>query len=79
MAAVTYRLTDAKRIVVKIGSSLLTEAADGRLRRKWLETVAEDVAAARARGQEVLLVSSGAIAVGRRHLTVNRQVLRLEE
>ena len=75
----TYRLADAKRIVVKIGSSLLTEGADGRLRRKWLEALAEDVAAARARGQDVLLVSSGAIAVGRRHLKVNRQVLRLEE
>ena len=59
------RLTDAKRLVVKVGSTLLVDAEKGRLNRAWLESFAADVAALRKRGQEVILVSSGAIAVGR--------------
>ena len=56
------RLTDAKRIVVKVGSALLVDAEKGRLNRQWLESFAADVARLRKRGQEVILVSSGAIA-----------------
>ena len=52
-------LSEAKRIVVKIGSALLVE--DGRLRADWLASLAEDVAACNARGQDVILVSSGSI------------------
>ncbi len=61
-------LTQARRVVVKIGSALLVESSSGRLNRAWLETLAADIARLRARGQEVLLVSSGAIALGRRQL-----------
>ena len=75
----TTRLTEAKRVVVKIGSALLTDPDAGTLRHDWLHKLAEDVAAFRARGQEVIIVSSGAIALGRRDLGLNAPVLRLEE
>jgi glutamate 5-kinase len=71
-------LAAARRLVVKIGSALLV-ADDGEIRRSWLELLAGDVARCRARGQEVILVSSGAIAVGRRHLGLAGNRLRLEE
>jgi glutamate 5-kinase len=73
------RLADAKRIVVKVGSSLLVDRDKGRLNRSWLESLAADVAASRRRGQEVILVSSGAIALGRRHLKLGTGKLKLEE
>ncbi len=73
------RLSDAKRIVVKVGSSLLVDADKGRLNRFWLESFAADVARLCKRGQEVILVSSGAIALGRRHLNLAAGKLRLEE
>jgi glutamate 5-kinase len=73
------RLSGAKRVVVKIGSSLLVEAKHGRVNRHWLETLAADVARLRRRGQEVVLVSSGAIALGRRGLGLPPGKLRLEE
>ena len=74
-----HTLTDAKRVVVKIGSALLVDPERGMVRRKWLERLAEDVNRLRQRGQEVALVSSGAIAVGRRHLGLSDGRLRLEE
>jgi glutamate 5-kinase len=73
------RLARAKRIVVKIGSALLVEKASGRVNRAWLETLAADVAVLRARGQEVVIVSSGAIALGRRQLGLAPGRLKLEE
>jgi len=73
------RLTDAKRIVVKVGSALLVDAEKGRLNRQWLASFVADVARLRGRGQEVILVSSGAIALGRRHLKLNSGKLKLEE
>ncbi len=71
-------LVSAHRLVVKVGSSLLV-AERGEIRRGWLEALAEDVARCRARGQEVILVSSGAVAIGRRHLGLFGRRLRLEE
>jgi len=71
-------LIGARRLVVKIGSALLA-AADGEVRLPWLAGLADDVARCRSRGQEVILVSSGAIAVGRRHLGLVGRRLRLEE
>ena len=61
-------LTQSRRIVVKVGSALLVDDATGRLNRAWLETLTEDLVRLRKRGQEIILVSSGAIALGRRHL-----------
>ena len=72
-------LLRARRVVIKVGSALLVDAATGRLNRGWLETLAADVAELRRRGQEVLLVSSGAIALGRRRLGLNSSRLRLED
>jgi glutamate 5-kinase len=72
-------LAGAKRVVIKIGSALLVEEESGDIRRRWLEALADDVAALRVEGQEVILVSSGAIAVGRRHLGLAAGTLRLEE
>src|SRR6202047_2784396 len=68
----------ARRLVVKIGSALLA-AEEGEVRRPWLGGLADDVARFRSRGQDVILVSSGAIAVGRRHLGLAGRRLRLEE
>ena len=75
----TTDLTHGQRIVIKIGSSLLVDEEHGIIHSKWLATLAEDVAQMRERGQEVLIVSSGAIAVGRRHLKLSDGNLRLEE
>ena len=72
-------LANCKRIVIKIGSSLLVDPDTGRVHGAWLKAFAEDVARCRARGQEVTIVSSGAIAIGRRHLNLNAGFLRLEE
>jgi glutamate 5-kinase len=71
-------LSGARRVVVKIGSALLV-AEKGEIRQSWLDRLADDVARCRARRQEVILVSSGAIAVGRRHLGLAGKRLRLEE
>jgi glutamate 5-kinase len=73
------RLRDARRVVVKIGSALLVDGESGRVNRDWLETLADDVDQLRKRGQEVVLVSSGAIALGRRHLGLAAGKLRLDE
>ena len=77
--AAARRLTDAKRVVVKVGSTLLVDGDKGRLNRSWLQSLAADVAALRKRGQEVILVSSGAIALGRRQLNLGSGKLKLEE
>lgn len=73
------RLTDARRVVVKIGSALLVDAGSGRLDELWFESLIDDIAAMRERGQEVLVVSSGAIALGRRHLGLKDGPLRLDQ
>jgi glutamate 5-kinase len=73
------RLVQARRLVVKVGSALLVDARSGRLNRQWLESLAADIARARSRGQQVIVVSSGAIALGRRQLGLKDGRLRLEE
>ncbi len=72
-------LTTARRVIIKIGSALLVDQETGTVNRRWLAALADDVAQFRARGQEVVIVSSGAIAVGRRHLGLGTGQLRLEE
>jgi glutamate 5-kinase len=72
-------LATARRIVVKVGSALLVDAGTGRLNRAWLQTLSEDLLRLRRRGAQVILVSSGAIALGRRHLNLPAGTLRLEE
>ena len=75
----TTDLGTAKRIVIKIGSALLVDDEHGTIHRAWLAALAADVARLHARGQQVVIVSSGAIAVGRRHLKFAEGTLRLEE
>ena len=78
-ALTTHSLASARRLVVKIGSSLLVDGAGGTLRAAWLAALAADIARCVERGQEVVLVSSGAIALGRRALKMPAGALRLEE
>ncbi|MDP3855462.1 glutamate 5-kinase [Phenylobacterium sp.] len=70
-------LTQAKRIVVKVGSALVA-GPDGP-DRAWLAAFAADLARLNARGQQVLVVSSGAVALGRRRLSITRKALTLPE
>ena len=71
-------LSGAKRIVVKIGSALLVSGEDGKLREAWLASLAKDVATIKKRGCDVVLVSSGSIALGRRVLNLYLHYLALE-
>ncbi len=72
-------LKNAQRVVVKIGSALLTDSETGKLNRTWLQALVADVARMRARGQEMMIVSSGAISLGRRALKLAPGKLKLEE
>ncbi|HWU61015.1 MAG TPA: glutamate 5-kinase [Ensifer sp.] len=67
-----------KRIVIKIGSALLVDRKSG-LKKAWLDAICEDIAALRKAGVEVLVVSSGAIAMGRTVLDLPSGILKLEE
>ena len=78
MAAVKQSLTSYKRIVVKIGSSLLVDPMSG-LKQDWLAALCSDIAALNAAGTEVMVVSSGAIALGRTLLSIPPGALKLEE
>lgn len=69
----------AKRIVVKIGSALLADVETGKLNREWLTSLIEDIAELKKQGKEVILVSSGAIALGRRSLDLPAGPLKLQE
>jgi glutamate 5-kinase len=69
----------ARRIVVKVGSALVVDAQAGAPDRAWLAAFAADAARLRARGQQVLVVSSGAVALGRRRLGLSRRKLTLPE
>ncbi|MEM1371286.1 MAG: glutamate 5-kinase [Pseudomonadota bacterium] len=69
----------SKRLVVKIGSSLLIDAATGALNRPWLMSLIDDIADLRAAGREIVLVSSGAVGLGRGVLGLTDQPLALEQ
>lgn len=79
MNAKDHSLESCKRVVVKIGSALLVDDDSGQVRRSWLDALTDDVAALTKNGTEVVLVSSGAIAVGRRQLGLRSGSLKLEE
>jgi glutamate 5-kinase len=72
-------LTSFRRIVVKVGSSLLIDAAAGTVRQAWLAALAADVAELHADGRDIMIVSSGSIALGRSRLKLPRGPLKLEE
>jgi glutamate 5-kinase len=73
-----FSLPDNRRLVIKVGSSLLI-GDDGHVHRNWLEGLAQDVAALTEDGHEVLIVSSGAIAIGSTVLDINKRRARLED
>ena len=75
----TPRLADFRRIVVKVGSSLLVDAQAGRLKEAWLESLIADLAALHGGKRDVLVVSSGAIALGRTVLKLPAGRLELED
>ncbi len=79
MAALTPDLRNARRLVVKIGSALLVDRGNGNLRADWLRGLAEDVKRIKARGADVILVSSGSIALGRGVLGLGLGPLSLDE
>src|ERR1700709_2875643 len=68
-----------RRIVVKVGSSLLIDSAAGEVRASWLAALAADIAKLHGEGRDVLVVSSGSIALGRSRLRLPRGTLKLEE
>lgn len=72
-------LTEAKRVVIKIGSALLVDRGTGQLRSDWLASLAEDVAWLKSGGTDVVLVSSGSIALGRGVLRLGNSSLALEQ
>jgi glutamate 5-kinase len=75
----TPSLRSAKRVVVKIGSALIVDPESAAPKAEWLASVAQDIAGLAARGIEVIVVSSGAIALARRRLKLTGAKLRLEE
>ncbi len=79
MAALTPQLASFRRVVVKVGSSLLVDGEKGTLRQDWLEALAQDLAERARAGVDLLVVSSGAIALGRTVLKLPKGTLKLEE
>jgi glutamate 5-kinase len=79
MASVSPSLAQFRRVVLKVGSALLVDRARGRLDHAWLAALAEDIADLHGRGADVLVVSSGAIALGRTVLDLPSGPLKLEE
>ncbi len=73
------RLANARRVVIKIGSTLFVDQEKGTLDRAWLEGVCADVVELRRKGVDVIIVSSGAVALGRRELKLDARRARLEE
>lgn len=73
------RLDQFRRVTIKVGSSLLVDTAQGALRREWLEMLADDIAALHGSGADVLVVSSGAVALGRSVLGLPQGCLKLED
>ncbi|HTJ57767.1 MAG TPA: glutamate 5-kinase [Devosiaceae bacterium] len=75
----TDALSPYKRLTIKIGSALLVDGKTGKLRAEWLRSLAGDIAALKAEGREVVIVSSGAISLGRRLLGLDGISLPLEQ
>jgi glutamate 5-kinase len=79
MTSARERLLKARRLVVKVGSALLVDGAKGAIKSDWLNSLAADVARFKSSGCQVIVVSSGAIALGRRRLGLSKGLLKLEQ
>jgi glutamate 5-kinase len=75
----TPSLTDFRRIVIKVGSSLLVDSRAGALKESWLSSLTDDIARLHREGLDVLVVSSGSIALGRSRLKLPPGALKLED
>ena len=75
----TPKLSAFRRIVVKVGSSLLVDSKAGGLKKAWLDALVADLAAHHKRGADILIVSSGSIALGRSVLGLPKGALKLED
>jgi glutamate 5-kinase len=73
------RIGDFRRITIKVGSSLLVDREQGRVKREWLAALAEDIAALHSGGADILVVSSGSVALGRQVLGFPTGTLKLED
>jgi glutamate 5-kinase len=78
-AAKAPALTDFRRIVVKVGSSLLVDSAAGKLKESWLTSLVQDIAKLHKDKRDIIVVSSGAIALGRAVLKLPKGPLKLED
>jgi glutamate 5-kinase len=72
-------LTTFRRVAIKVGSSLLVDSEQGCVKRRWLDSLGEDIAALHAQGADILIVSSGSIALGRSVLGLHGRELKLDE
>jgi glutamate 5-kinase len=79
MSTKSPALADFRRIVVKVGSSLLVDSSAGRVKEDWLASLAQDIASIHKGKRDVLVVSSGAIALGRAVLKLPKGPLKLED
>ena len=79
METLINRLAKAKRIVIKVGSALLVEQKTGSVKQAWLTSLVDDLAALKAKGADIILVSSGAIALGRFKLGFAKGKLELPQ
>jgi len=73
------KLSSARRVVIKIGSAMLVDSETGALKHDWLQALATDIAGLTAQGKKVVLVSSGAVALGLSGLGLTRRTNRLED
>jgi glutamate 5-kinase len=73
------RLDQFRRVTIKVGSALLVDREQGRVKREWLASLADDLAALHGEGADILVVSSGAVALGRSVLGLPAGVLKLED
>lgn len=73
------KILNAKRLVIKTGSALVTDETHGTARRAWMQSLASDVAMLKAQGKEVVIVTSGAVALGRTVLGIQEKNLKLEQ
>ena len=71
-------LKNSKKIVIKIGSSLLVDA-NKKIRKKWLSSFAKDIKNLKSRNKKIIIVSSGAIALGCKKINYNRTNIRLDK
>ncbi|HUO23171.1 MAG TPA: glutamate 5-kinase [Caulobacteraceae bacterium] len=79
VSSAAAHIRHARRVVVKVGSALLVDGASGEPNRAWLSALATDAARLTKRGQQLLIVSSGAVALGRRRLGLGRGPLDLPQ